>query len=120
MAQQRDEATLAYVGTYTRIEPHARGQAEGIYVCRFDAATGALSIVHTARGIVNPSFLVLHPNRRFLYSVSEAEDSGGTLGGAISAFAVESGTGKLTAINHQSSVGAGPCHVGVDKTGACV
>src|SRR5207244_3945361 len=57
---------------------------------------------------------------RYLYAVSEAQDDSGTLGGALSAFSIESGTGKLTAINHQSSVGAGPCHVGVDKTGACV
>lgn len=36
-------------------------KAAGIYTCRFDTASGALTIVDTtARGIANPSFLGLH------------------------------------------------------------
>jgi len=40
----------------------------------------------------------------------------GKQGGAVSAFAIEP-SGKLTLLNQQSTVGAGPCYVGVDKAG---
>ena len=40
--------------------------------------------------------------------------------GSVSAFAIDTKTGGLAALNQTSSRGAGPCHVSVDKTGKCV
>jgi 6-phosphogluconolactonase len=49
--------------------------------------------------------------------VSEVSDAEGKPGGAVSAFSLDRKTGQLKPLNHQSSEGAGPCHVSTDKTG---
>jgi 6-phosphogluconolactonase len=38
----------------------------------------------------------------------------------VNAFALDAQTGKLTALNQQTSGGTGPCYVAVDATGKCV
>jgi 6-phosphogluconolactonase len=102
---------LVYFGTYTR------GESKGIYVARFDPAAGRLGQVELAAETPSPSFLAIHPNKRFLYAVSELYAASGPKGGAVSAFAIDRATGKLTLLNKVSSRGGGPCHLAIDKTG---
>jgi 6-phosphogluconolactonase len=102
---------FVFVGTYTG------GESEGIYVCELDLATGSLKKIGVRDGVVNPSFLALHPTRKFLYSVSEISDFDGNKTGGVSAFSINTKTGSLTLLNQQSSVGTGPCHLVVDKPG---
>ncbi len=106
-----DPATWVYIGTYTG------GKSQGIYVSRLNPTTGALTPVEVAAEIKNPSFLAIHPNQKFVYAVSEVSDSGGKPTGGVSAFAVDSATGKLKLLNQQSSQGAGPCHLVIDRAG---
>src|SRR5207247_1698146 len=82
-----------------------------------DLATGDLSAPVLASETVNPSFLTVHPNRRYLYAVGEIADFGGQKSGAISAFAIDAKSGGLTLLNQKPSGGAGPCHLVVDRTG---
>ena len=82
-------------------------------------ATGALKPAGVTEGIKNPSFLAIHPTGKFLYAVSEVSD-GGKSSGAVSAIALDRANGQLSPLNHQSSEGAGPCHVSVDRTGKVV
>src|SRR5437667_11649200 len=105
---------LTYFGTYTN-----GGKSKGIYCYKLDLASGKLTALGVTEGIKNPSFLAIHPSGKYLYAVSEVNDADGKPGGAVSAFALNRKTGQLTALNHQSSEGAGPCHVSVDKTGRC-
>jgi 6-phosphogluconolactonase len=100
-----------YIGTYTS----APGQ--GINVGQLDLATGGLKLEGVAAETKNPSFLAVHPNRRFLYAVGEIADFAGKRTGAVSAFRIVPPTGRLELLNQQSSGGAGPCHVTVDPTG---
>ncbi len=102
---------LVYVGTYTN-----RGSA-GLYSGRFDPASGAISGLAPAAAMPNPTFQVVHPARRVLYSVSEMRDEGGRHDGSVTAFAVAPGTGRLTALNRQSVRAQGPCHLAIDSTG---
>jgi 6-phosphogluconolactonase len=120
MAAPSGESRLVYVGTFSRTVPHGRGSAEGIYVCRMDPVSGALTLVHTVADVPNPSFLALHPSRRYLYAVNAVPEIDGHPGGAVSAFAIDPATGALTFLNRQSSHGAGPCHVSVEHTGRFV
>ena len=106
-----DESVRLYVGTYTG------ARSQGIYLMRFDPATGRLSAPELAAKTANPSFLAVHPNRRFLYAVGEMGNFRGKPVGAVSAFGIAANTGKLTLINEQPSGGAGPCHLTVDRTG---
>ncbi|HVB96429.1 MAG TPA: lactonase family protein [Chloroflexota bacterium] len=108
---------FVYVGCYTKNGRRGHGNAEGISVCRLNPETSALDLVGVATEPINPSFLTLHPNKRFLYSVNETHETDGQIGGAVCAFAVDQSTGMLTYLNKQSSRGVGPCHVSVEHTG---
>jgi 6-phosphogluconolactonase len=114
-AAEEHKELLVYIGTYT-----GGGKSKGIYCYRLNMATGELAEVGVTEGVKNPSFLAIHPGGKYLYSVSEVSDAGGKPTGAVTAFALDRKSGKLTSLNHQSSEGAGPCHVSVDKTGKCV
>lgn len=113
-AMAAEKELLAYIGTYTG------AKSKGIYMARFDAATGKLSAPELAAETKNPSFLAIHPNRRFLYAVGEISNFGDQKAGAVSAFGIEAHTGKLTLLNQQPSGGTGPCHLCVDATGKSV
>ncbi|HUA82696.1 MAG TPA: lactonase family protein [Bryobacteraceae bacterium] len=101
----QDAHLMVYIGTYTH------GKSKGIYLAHY--AEGKLSGMELAAETESPSFLALHPNRRFLYAVNELN------AGTVSAFAIENG-GKLKFLNRVSSHGAAPCHLDVDKTGKCL
>lgn len=116
MTQTTSPKLFAYVGTYTKTEPHVAGKAEGIYVYQVDLSTGALTYVSVARGMVNPSFLTVEPQKRYLYAVSETNEVDGQPGGAVYAYAIDPATGNLTYLNHQNSQGVWPCSVSVDAT----
>src|SRR5262245_2771138 len=103
---------LTYFGTYTN-----NGKSKGIYCYKLDLASGKLTSVGVTEGIKNPSFLAIHPSGKFLYAVSEVNDADGKPSGAVTAFSLDRKTGALKRLNHQSSEGAGPCFVAVDKTG---
>jgi 6-phosphogluconolactonase len=98
---------LVYAGTYTR------SSSKGIYVYRFDSSNGKLKPAGLAAETLNPSFLVVDPSHKFLYAVNE----GGRGGNMVSAFAMDTKTGSLTALNQVSSNGEGPCHLAVDHSG---
>jgi 6-phosphogluconolactonase len=103
------ELTL-YVGTYTS------GKSEGIYVYRMNVLTGELKRFDSIQAI-NPSFLTINGNKRYLYAVNEVAEFGGKSSGAVSAFSIDSTTGRLRFLNQQASMGADPCHVIVNRTG---
>jgi 6-phosphogluconolactonase len=104
-----------YVGAYT-----GPGRAEGISVFQMNGSTGALAHVQTLAGIENPSFLALHPQRPYLYAVNEVASYQGQPGGAVSAFGVDTATGRLSLLNQQASHGTLPCHLSLDPSGAFV
>jgi 6-phosphogluconolactonase len=105
---------LVYVGTYSG------PKSQGIYAYRFDAASGKLDPLGLAAETPNPSFLAIHPNRRYLYAVNELSNFHGEHSGGVTSFAIDAKTGKLTQINQVSSRGSGPCHLSVDPTGKTV
>lgn len=105
---------LAYIGTYTN------GKSKGIYVCRYNPADGTLSAIELAAETASPSFLALHPNRRFLYAVNELNTYENQPTGSVSAFSMEAKTGKLTLLNRVASRGTAPCHLAVDPTAKCI
>src|SRR5215471_3834579 len=105
---------IMYIGTYTR------PPSKGIYCCRFQPATGRLTQVALAAETDDPSFLAVHPSQRFLYAVNETSNYSGSSAGSISAFAIDTASGRLKLLNQVSSRGAGPCHVTVDNSGKWV
>jgi 6-phosphogluconolactonase len=107
--------TLAYVGTYTGAHG-AQGHGEGIELFKLDLVTGELSRHAPAVKTPNPSWLALHPSKKFLYCVNEVDDfEGGN--GSMSAFAIDPVTGALSALNRVSSKGPIPAYCSVDPDG---
>jgi len=102
-----------YFGTYTG------AKSQGIYVSRL-AADGRLTAPELAAASPNPTFLAVDPAHRFLYAINEIGNFAGGKSGSVSAFALDAHTGRLTALNQQSTVGSGPAHVSVDGTGKFV
>ncbi len=114
-AQSSGSQTLwVYIGTYTRT------QSKGIYLMRLDLASGRVSDPELVAEVTGPSFLAIHPTRPLMYSVGEIIDAAGKKTGAVNAYTIQSGTGKLILLNQQPSAGLGPCHVAVDRSGRCV
>jgi 6-phosphogluconolactonase len=98
---------LAYVGTYT-----TKTSSKGIYAFHFDTATGQLSAMGIAAETPDPSWLVVHPNGKYLYAANEAGKSS-----TISVFAIEPKTSKLTLLNQLPALGEDPCYLSFDRTG---
>ena len=108
LAQQK---YLVYVGTYTD-----QG-SRGIYAYRFDTSTGKLTSLGLAAEAAEPSFLAVDSSGRFLYAVDETLTYNGQPTGAVSAFAIQPATGKLSLLNQVSSHDEGPAHITLDRTG---
>jgi 6-phosphogluconolactonase len=111
---------FVYWGTYTTSLPRfANGQSKGIYVSRLDSETGKLSTPALAAETKSPSYLAVHPSARFLYAVNElGEEDTETARGYVTAFSIDSNTGKLKELNRASTRGVMPCHLNLDKTGS--
>jgi 6-phosphogluconolactonase len=108
----KDGPMWVFVGTYT-----SGKKSEGIYRVEFDPAAGKLGTPELAARAVNPSFLAVHPDRKYLFAVGEVANVEGKRGGGVMSFQLDPKTGELTPINQESSVGAGPCHIVCDRQG---
>jgi 6-phosphogluconolactonase len=106
-------AVFAYVGTYS-------DHGEGIHLLRQDAATGDLTRVRVFPSAVNPTWLALGPDKRFLYSANEISNFEGGTSGSVTAYGIDKANGNLSAIGTVTSGGAGPAHLSVDPRGRYV
>jgi len=100
------------VGTYTG------GKSEGLYVYRFDTKTGEATPVSVAK-TVNPSYLVVSRDRRFVYAVNELPGDNGPASqrGSVSAFGFDPASGQLTFLDKVSSEGNDPCYLSLSPDG---
>jgi 6-phosphogluconolactonase len=109
--------TLAYVGTYTG------GKSQGIYLFRLETQNpeGSQNVLLVPLGLAaetpSPAFLEIDAKRRLVFAVNETNEFNGQPTGGVSAFSVDPATGKLKLLNQQSSMGNGPCHLILDRTG---
>jgi 6-phosphogluconolactonase len=117
---------FVYFGTYTGFTymkeglPAGVSHSKGIYVSRFQPATGVVSKPDVAAEIVNPAFLAVHPNQEFLYVATEDPLSLGPdfdHESYVSAFAIDPKNGKLHLLNTLPTGGTSTCYLSIDKTG---
>jgi 6-phosphogluconolactonase (cycloisomerase 2 family) len=101
------------VGTYT-----GSGKSEGIYVYRFDTASGSITRLASAQ-TVNPSYLVVSKDRQHVYAVNELPGDNGPASqrGGISAFRFDPASGQLTFVNRVSSDGNDPAYLALSPDG---
>lgn len=104
-AQDKNESYNLLIGTYTQ-----PGKSEGIYVYKFNVRTGEFEAKSVSTGLVNPSFLTVSKDRKFVYAVSETDE------GKVHSFLFDAPTGKLTPLNTAESGGSSPCYITVDES----
>lgn len=102
---------FVYVGSYNT------AKRKGIHAYRFDTTTGRLTSLGLAAEAVNPTFVTISRDGRFLYATKEVTRHEGKAGGAVKAFAIDRKTCKLRFLNEVASGGTIPCYVVLDKTG---
>ena len=100
-----------YVGTYMRMAER------GIFMFKLNFETGEAGEVELAGKAINPSFLAIHQNHKYLYAVNEISSFKKAKTGAVSSFAIDPVSGKLNELNQQPSGGEVPCHLVVDPSG---
>lgn len=103
---------FVYVGTFT-----GSTGSQGIYVYQMDTTTGSLAHLQTVPDLLSPSWVALHPQRRFLYAVERQLTPERSDVGAVSAFGIDEATGALTLLNRQPSGGVSPAYVSVHPSG---
>jgi 6-phosphogluconolactonase len=100
------------IGTYTG------AKSEGVYVYRFDTKSGDATPVSVAK-TVNPSYLAVSRDRRFVYAVNELPGDNGPASqrGGVSAFGFDPASGQLTFLNQVSAEGNDPCYLSLSADG---
>jgi 6-phosphogluconolactonase len=96
---------FAYVGCYTTRQRQARGEGINVYHV---APYGEWTHVQLVPDLVNPSFLAVDQEGRFLYSVHGDEDD-------VTAFAIDGESGRLTLLNRQKLGGRNGVHLSVSE-----
>ncbi len=111
IASEKPDFYRFYIGTYTG------NKSKGIYSGKLYRAEDKIELTGLAAETVNPSFLTLHPNGKFLYAVNETSKMDGKNEGGVTAFEINPEDGKLKELNRKPSGGTAPCHLAIDKTG---
>ena len=114
LPSENGEGRRIFVGTYTEPE---HSTSEGVYVFRMDPASGKLTFETVIRGLINPSYLAVHPQTDNLYAVHEMGTFEGNSGGGVVALSVHPETGEISLLNKQSSGGEDPCYISIEQTG---
>lgn len=116
------QGLLAIVGTYSSPQgpEGSKGNGQGIYLYQMNLADGSLTKRQLFEDGSNPSWLALHPSKKFLYAGDEINDFEGKGTGAVTAFSVDVHSGRLSKLNTISSQGAGPAHLSVHPSGRYV
>jgi len=108
----QEKEYLVYVGTNV-----AGADQDTIFLYRLHPVTGQLTPVRGQRGGIQPTYLTLDQQRRFLYAVSETTEFRGAPSGGVSTFRIDPKTGDLTLLGQQASGGGAPCYLSLDHTG---
>ena len=112
------QSCYLFIGTYTNTgnlgdNPRLDSTgSKGIYVYRFDGATGQATPISHTEGVCNPSYLALGPHDH-LYACTESRMHDR---GSISAFHFDRGKGQLTFINKVPSGGDNPAYISVNAS----
>lgn len=105
---------IVFIGTYTE---HEGSLSKGIHIYRLNLSSGELTFQQEATGILNPSYLDIHPEKKSLYAVNEVQSFAGQDGGGVSAFSMDPASGELELLNARSSRGKDPCYISIEQTG---
>ncbi len=102
-----------YIGTNT----HPPSKSKGIYLYRFDAASGDIVDGGLVAEIDDPGWQVIPRGGKFLYTCATIDKHRTSI---VAAYRIDPKTGGLTYLNRQPSDGQDTTHVDADPAGSCV
>jgi len=106
------EKILFYVGS-------SDGSLEqSIFLCELDYSSGQVDILDTFPGSKASSYLVLSPDKEFLYAIDGTQADPQKKNASVASFQVTGPGGGLKFMNRQSSEGRGPCHISCHPDGS--
>lgn len=98
---------IFFVGSYTQmIAPGFGGSGKGIYTVSLNSRTGEIELLHSV-STVNPSYLVVSSDQKYLYSVSELEQNQNP---KVKSYKIREDF-SLEFLNEQEIPGAYACHI---------
>jgi 6-phosphogluconolactonase len=103
------QSTYVFLGSYNRDK-----EAESIQVYQLDTLKGKLIKITSVKNVINPSYLTLSPNGKYLYACTETKTPNA---GSVSSFEFNPQNKTLTFLNKQTSGGENPVYVSVHKNG---
>ncbi|RED23556.1 6-phosphogluconolactonase (cycloisomerase 2 family) [Flavobacterium cutihirudinis] len=101
--------TYVFLGSFNRDKT-----AEAIQVYQLDTISGKLTKTASAKNIINPSYLTVSPNGKYVYACTDTKTPNA---GSISSFEFNPENKSLTFLNSQRSGGENPVYVTVHKSG---
>lgn len=101
--------TYVFLGSFNRDKT-----TEGLYVYQLDHNSGNLSKITTVKNILNPSYLTVSPNGKYVFACTESKTKNA---GSVSSFAFKPEDKTLTYINSQKSGGENPVYLTVHQDG---
>jgi 6-phosphogluconolactonase len=106
------EKILFYVGS-------SDGSLEqSIFLCELDYSSGQVAILDLFPGSKASSYLVLSPDKEFLYAIDGTQADPQKKNASVASFQVTDLGSGLKFMNRQSSEGRGPCHISCHPDGS--
>lgn len=100
--------TYVFLGSFNR-----NPEAESILVYQLDTVNGKLTKVTSVKNIINPSYITLSPNGKYLYACTDTKTPNV---GSVSSFEFNPEQKTLTFLNKQASGGENPVYLSVHKS----
>ena len=109
---------LLFVGSINRATGYfATAEGEGISVFTFDEENGLATLQSVFKGIDNPTFIAVDRQQHLLFATSEVY---GWNEGVVTALRFDAGTGALSYLNKQATLGSIAAHASTDHSGRYV
>lgn len=100
--------TYVFVGSY-----NDNKTKEGIYIYELDTVSGKLTKIISISNALNPSYLTLSQNGKFLFACTDTRTPND---GSVSSFAFDKNNKLLSFINKQKTSGENPVYVSLNST----
>ena len=117
LSQTSEQTIAAPTKALVCVGSYSTSDKDSVHLFQLNLEDGRLNKISAINGIVNPSFLKIHPNGKFLYAVNEVGNFKGKKTGGVTAFALDINNGNIKKLNQQSSGDSGPCHLTIDSKG---
>ena len=89
LSQTSEQTIAAPTKALVCVGSYSTSDKDSVHLFQLNLKDGRLNKISAINGIVNPSFIKIHPNGKFLYAVNEVGNFKGNKTGGVTAFALD-------------------------------